>query len=109
MVSVVVALAIAFPLAVLAHRRRWVILPITALERALHDPGAALISLLPLITGLSLTTAVIPLISYNLLILFRNTWLGSTGSTTTCSRPPGAWDSKTVSRSGGCRSLWRYR
>ena len=79
MVSVVVALAIAFPLAVLAHRRRWVIQPITWLERALHDPGArADLVVLP-ITGLSLTTVVIPLISYNLLILFRNTLAGIDG------------------------------
>ena len=79
-VSVVVALAIAFPLAVLAHRRRWVIQPITWLSSVLYSiPALALISLLLPITGLSLTTVVIPLISYNLLILFRNTLAGIDG------------------------------
>lgn len=79
-VSVVVALAIAFPLAVLAHRHRWVIQPITWISSALYTiPALALISLLLPITGLSLTTVVIPLISYNLLILFRNTLAGLDG------------------------------
>jgi osmoprotectant transport system permease protein len=42
-------------------------------------PALALISLLLPITGLSLTTVAIPLISYNLLILFRNTLAGLDG------------------------------
>jgi osmoprotectant transport system permease protein len=79
-VSVIVALAIAFPLAVLAHRRRWVIQPITWVSSMLYTiPALALISLLLPITGLSLTTVAIPLISYNLLILFRNTLTGLDG------------------------------
>jgi osmoprotectant transport system permease protein len=79
-VSVVVAMAIAFPLAVLAYRRRWVIQPITWISSAMYTiPALALISLLLPITGLSLTTVVIPLITYNLLILFRNTLAGLDG------------------------------
>jgi osmoprotectant transport system permease protein len=79
-VSVVVALVIAFPFAVLAQRRRWVIQPITWLSSILYTiPALALISLLLPITGLSLTTVAIPLISYNLLILFRNTLAGLDG------------------------------
>ena len=79
-VSVIVAFAIAFPLAVLAHRRRWVIQPITWISSMLYTiPALALISLLLPITGLSLTTVAIPLISYNLLILFRNTLAGLDG------------------------------
>ncbi|HWC71942.1 MAG TPA: ABC transporter permease [Actinomycetota bacterium] len=79
-VSVVVALVIAFPLAVLAQRRRWVIQPITWVSSVLYTiPALALISLLLPITGLSLTTVAIPLISYNLLILFRNTLAGLDG------------------------------
>ncbi|MGH2539048.1 MAG: ABC transporter permease [Actinomycetota bacterium] len=79
-VSVVVALVIAFPLAVLAHRRRWVIQPITWVSSLLYTiPALALISLLLPITGLSLTTVAIPLISYNLLIIFRNTLSGLDG------------------------------
>jgi osmoprotectant transport system permease protein len=79
-VSVVVALAIAFPLAVMAYRYRWVIQPITWISSAMYTiPALALISLLLPITGLSLTTVVIPLITYNLLILFRNTLAGLDG------------------------------
>ena len=79
-VSVIVAMAIAFPLAVMAHRRRWVIQPITWISSAMYTiPALALISLLLPITGLSLTTVVIPLITYNLLILFRNTLAGLDG------------------------------
>jgi len=78
--SVVVALAISFPLAVIAHRHRWVIQPITWLSSAMYTiPALALISLLLPITGLSLTTVAIPLITYNLLILFRNTLAGLDG------------------------------
>jgi osmoprotectant transport system permease protein len=79
-VSVIVAMAMAFPLAVMAHRRRWVIQPITWISSAMYTiPALALISLLLPITGLSLTTVVIPLITYNLLILFRNTLAGLDG------------------------------
>jgi osmoprotectant transport system permease protein len=76
-VSVVVALVIAFPFAVLANRYRWVIPPVTWVSSILYTiPALALIALLIPITGLSLTTVAIPLISYNILILFRNTLAG---------------------------------
>jgi osmoprotectant transport system permease protein len=76
-VSVLVALAIAFPFAVLANRYRWVIPPVTWVSSILYTiPALAVIALLIPITGLSLTTVAIPLISYNILILFRNTLAG---------------------------------
>jgi osmoprotectant transport system permease protein len=76
-VSVVVALAIAFPLAIVASRRRWVIVPVTWVSSVFYTiPALAAIALLIPITGLSLTTVAIPLITYNLLILFRNTLAG---------------------------------
>jgi osmoprotectant transport system permease protein len=76
-VSVVVALVIAFPFAVLANRYRWVIPPVTWVSSILYTiPALAVIALLIPITGLSLTTVAIPLISYNILILFRNTLAG---------------------------------
>jgi osmoprotectant transport system permease protein len=76
-ISVVVALLIAFPFAVLANRHRWVIPPVTWVSSILYTvPALAVIALLIPITGLSLTTVAIPLISYNLLILFRNTLAG---------------------------------
>jgi osmoprotectant transport system permease protein len=76
-VSVMVALVIAFPFAVLANRYRWVIPPVTWVSSILYTiPALAVIALLIPITGLSLTTVAIPLISYNILILFRNTLAG---------------------------------
>jgi osmoprotectant transport system permease protein len=80
LVSVAVAVVIAFPFAVLAHRHRWVIPPVTWVSSVLYTvPALAVIVLLIPITGLSLTTVAIPLISYNLLILFRNTLAGLDG------------------------------
>jgi osmoprotectant transport system permease protein len=76
-ISVVVALAIAFPFAIVASRRRWVIAPVTWVSSIFYTiPALAAIALLIPITGLSLTTVAIPLITYNLLILFRNTLAG---------------------------------
>jgi osmoprotectant transport system permease protein len=77
LVSVAVALVIAVPFAILASRRRWVIGPVSWISSILYTvPALAVIALLIPITGLSLTTVAIPLISYNLLILFRNTLAG---------------------------------
>jgi osmoprotectant transport system permease protein len=79
-VSVVLGFAIAFPLAVLSSRHRWTVSPITWVSGVLYAiPSLALISLLLPITGLSLTTVAIPLTSYNVLILFRNTLAGLDG------------------------------
>jgi osmoprotectant transport system permease protein len=75
--SVAIGFAIAFPLAVLASRRRGVAAPITWVMGILYTiPAIAFIFLLLPITGFSLTTVVIPLIAYSLLILFRNTLAG---------------------------------
>jgi osmoprotectant transport system permease protein len=75
--SVVVAFLIAAPLAVLAYRHRWVAVPITSVAGILYTiPSIAFISLLLPLTGLSLTTVAVPLTTYNLLILFRNTLAG---------------------------------
>jgi len=75
--SVAIGLAIAFPLAVVASRHRWTIAPITWASGILYTiPSFAFIFLLLPVTGLSLTTVVIPLIAYGILILFRNTLAG---------------------------------
>jgi osmoprotectant transport system permease protein len=76
-VSVGIGFAIAFALAVIAHRRRWLTGPITAVTGALYTvPSiAAFLLLLPL-TGRGNTTAIIALVSYTLLILFRNITTG---------------------------------
>jgi osmoprotectant transport system permease protein len=78
--SVGIGFAIAFPLAVLASRRRKVAPPITWLLGVLYTiPAIAFIFLLLPVTGFSLTTVAIPLIAYSLLILFRNTLAGLDG------------------------------
>ena len=76
-ISVGIGFAIAFALAVIAHRRRWLTGPITAVTGALYTvPSiAAFLLLLPL-TGRGNTTAIIALVSYTLLILFRNVTTG---------------------------------
>ena len=76
-VTVVIGFLIAFPAAVYASRHRWAVSPITSISGVLYTiPAFAFIFLLLPITGLSLTTVVIPLIAYSLLILFRNTLTG---------------------------------
>lgn len=79
-ISVALGMLIAFPLAVAAYRRRWAITPITSVSGVLYTiPSLALIGLLQPVTGLSLTTVAIPLTSYTILILFRNTLAGLDG------------------------------
>ena len=71
--SVAAGFAIAFGLALLAHRRRWLITPITNATGIMYTiPSVALFFLLLPITGRGNTTALIALTSYTLLILFRN-------------------------------------
>jgi osmoprotectant transport system permease protein len=76
-VSVAIGLAIAFALALLAHRRRWLIGPITQVTGILYTlPSVAVFFLLLPITGRGRTTAIIALVAYTLLILFRNLMAG---------------------------------
>ncbi len=76
-VTVAIGFLIAFPAAVFASRHRWAVSPITSVSGVLYTiPAFAFIFLMLPITGLSLTTVVIPLIAYSLLILFRNTLAG---------------------------------
>jgi len=73
LVSLAIAFAIAFALALLAHRRRWLIPPITQITGILYTlPSVALFFLLLPLTGRGNTTAIIALVAYCLLILFRN-------------------------------------
>ena len=72
-VSVAIGFAIAFGLALLAHRRRWLAPPITQITGVLYTlPSVAVFFLLLPLTGRGNTTAVIALVAYSLLILFRN-------------------------------------
>jgi osmoprotectant transport system permease protein len=66
-------LLIAFALAVVAHRRRWLTGPIIGLTGVLYTiPSLAFFALLIPLSGFGLVTALIPLTAYTLLILFRN-------------------------------------
>ncbi len=68
---------IAFALAVLAYRRRWLVGPVTAATGILYTlPSLAVFFLLQPVTGRGVTTATIALTAYTLLILFRNVLLG---------------------------------
>jgi osmoprotectant transport system permease protein len=71
--ALLIGLAVSLPLGVLASRKRWLYPPSLAITGALYTiPSLAAFSLLFPYTGLSRTTALIPLASYTLLILLRN-------------------------------------
>jgi osmoprotectant transport system permease protein len=76
-VAVVIGFAIAATLAIIAYRRRWLIAPITTVTGVMYTiPSLALFFLLQPITGRGNTTALIALVSYTLLIIFRNVLAG---------------------------------
>jgi osmoprotectant transport system permease protein len=80
LISVAIGFAIAFALALIAHRRRWLIPPITHITGILYTlPSVALFFLLLPLTGRGKTTAVIALVAYSLLIVFRNVITGLEG------------------------------
>jgi osmoprotectant transport system permease protein len=72
-----IGFAIAFALALLAHRRRWLTGPIIGVTGALYTvPSVAAFFLLLPITGRGNLTAIVALVAYTLLILFRNITTG---------------------------------
>ncbi|HEX4720698.1 MAG TPA: ABC transporter permease [Thermoleophilaceae bacterium] len=76
-VAVAIGFAIAAGLAVIAHRRRWLIAPVTTVTGIMYTiPSLALFFLLQPITGRGDVTALIALVSYTLLIIFRNVLTG---------------------------------
>jgi osmoprotectant transport system permease protein len=76
-VAVTVGFLIAASLAVVAHRRRWLIAPISSITGIMYTiPSLALFFLLQPITGRGNTTALVALVSYTLLIIFRNVVVG---------------------------------
>jgi osmoprotectant transport system permease protein len=79
-VSVAIGFLIAFALAIVAHRRRWLIAPVTQVTGILYTiPSLAAFFLLLPITGRGRTTAIIALTAYTLLIFFRNFIAGLDG------------------------------
>jgi osmoprotectant transport system permease protein len=72
-IAVGIGFALAFPLALLAHRYRRLEQPIGVLSALLYTiPSLALFQLLVPFTGLTWTTVEIALVSYTLVILFPN-------------------------------------
>jgi osmoprotectant transport system permease protein len=73
-------LAISFPVALFARHHRRFYGPVLSFAGLLYTvPALALFALLIPYTGLSRTTALIPLVSYTLLILVRNIVIGLDG------------------------------
>lgn len=76
-VAVAIGFGIAFGLALLGYRRRWLIGPVTQVTGILYTiPSIAAFFLLLPITGRGFTTAEIALVAYVLLIIFRNVLAG---------------------------------
>jgi osmoprotectant transport system permease protein len=76
-IAVVLGFVIAFALALVAHRRHWLVGPIIGVTGVLYTlPSIAVFFLLQPITGRGAVTALIALTSYTLLILFRNITTG---------------------------------
>jgi osmoprotectant transport system permease protein len=72
-IAVVIGFAIAFPLALLAHRFRRLEQPFGIFSALLYTiPSLALFQLLVPFTGLTVTTVEVALVAYTLVILFPN-------------------------------------
>ena len=76
-VAVAIGFVIAAGLAILAYRKRWLIAPVVSTTGIMYTiPSLSLFFILQPITGRGTTTALIALISYTLLIVFRNVLTG---------------------------------
>ncbi|HEV3376888.1 MAG TPA: ABC transporter permease [Thermoleophilaceae bacterium] len=76
-VAVAIGFAISFTLALIAYRRRRLINPVTQVTGILYTvPSVAAFFLLLPLTGRGTTTALIALVAYVLLIIFRNVLTG---------------------------------
>lgn len=100
--SVVIGFVISFALALLARRHRWTYGPIIAVTGTLYAiPSLALFVLLIPITGLSLTTGIVALVLYTLLILVRNIVVALDGV------PPEVVEAATGMGYGPIQRFWR--
>jgi len=76
-ISVLVGFVIAFALALVAHRTRWLQPPLLTATGVLYTiPSIAFFFLLLPVTGFGRDTAIIVLSAYTLQIIYRNTMLG---------------------------------
>jgi osmoprotectant transport system permease protein len=77
LLAVLIGFAIAFTLALLAHRRHWLQAPLGAATAVLYTiPSIAFFFLLLPFTGRGVDTAVIALTAFNLQVIYRNTIVG---------------------------------
>jgi osmoprotectant transport system permease protein len=77
LLAVLIGFAIAFTLALIAHRRRWLKTPLLAATGVLYTiPSIAFFFLLLPFTGRGVDTAVIALTAFNLQVIYRNTIVG---------------------------------
>ena len=79
LIAIVIGFVISMVLALIAYRRRWLERPVIIVTSILYTiPSLALFEILAPVPGLGLsrTTAEVALVSYTLLILFRNTLTG---------------------------------
>ena len=77
LIAISIGFALSTLLALIAYRRRWLERPVLIVGSILYTiPSLALFELLEPTFGLTLTTAEFALVSYTLLILFRNTLTG---------------------------------
>lgn len=75
--AILIGFVVAFALALLAHRNRWLQPPMLAATGVLYTiPSIAFFFLLLPITGFGRDTAIIVLAAYTLQIIYRNTILG---------------------------------
>jgi osmoprotectant transport system permease protein len=80
LIAIGIGCLIAFAVALLAYRESWLELPFVLFSGFLYTiPSLALFQLLVPITGLTRLTVEIALVSYTLLILFRNMLIGLRG------------------------------
>lgn len=77
LIAMGIGFAIAFTAGVLAHRQRWLEAPFANLAALFYTiPSIAFFQIMVPVTGINLTTIEIALVSYTLLVLFRNTVTG---------------------------------
>jgi osmoprotectant transport system permease protein len=75
--AILIGFVVAFALALLSHRSRWLQTPLLAATGILYTiPSIAFFFLLLPVTGLGRDTAIIVLAAYTLQIIYRNTILG---------------------------------
>lgn len=80
LLAVGIGFVISFALAIIAFRFRWLAPPLGAVSDALYCiPSIALFLLLVPVTGLTVTTLVIPLVAYTLFVIYPNILAGLRG------------------------------